>query len=178
MHNEGIIISRMLGGPTAPLWLGLVGLAYCHLPSGSSQRSLDSLFQPSPHLLTPTVLCYGVGMCVVVLQLHLQMIFPLHCILLTLSFKRRNSLPLIRSLSPTVLIQPFLFSQSGLPGWLVVNSPTAKAGDMSSIPGSERPHGGGNGNSLQYSCLGNLVNRGAWRAPVHGVSNSWTQLSD
>ena len=138
----------------------------------------DSVFQPSPRLLTPTVPSYGVGTCVVVLQLHLQMIFPLHCILLTLCFKRRNSLPRIRSLSPTVLIQPFLFSQSGLPGWLVANSPIDKAGDLSSIPGLERPHGGGNGNSLQYSCLGNPVNRGAWRAPVHGVSNSWTQLSD
>ena len=37
--------------------------------------------------------------------------------------------------------------------------------------------GGGNGNALQYSCLGNYMNRGAWRATVHGVTKSQTQLS-
>ena len=66
----------------------------------------------------------------------------------------------------------------GFPGGSLVNSPTAEAGDVSSIPGLERSHGEGNGNSLQYSCLGNPMNRGAWRATVCGVSNSWTQLSD
>ena len=47
----------------------------------------------------------------------------------------------------------------------------AKAGDSGFIPGSERaPGGGGNGNPLQYSCLGNLTDRGAWWATVHGVA--------
>ena len=45
----------------------------------------------------------------------------------------------------------------------------AKAGDSGFIPGSERAPGGGNGNRLQYSCLGNLMGRGAWWATVHGV---------
>ena len=44
------------------------------------------------------------------------------------------------------------------------------AGDASSIPVSERSPGGGNGNLLQYSCLENPMDRGAWRAVVHGVA--------
>ena len=48
---------------------------------------------------------------------------------------------------------------------------------MSLIPGLGRSPGGGNGNPLQYSCLENSVDRGAWRATVHGVSKSQTRLS-
>ena len=48
---------------------------------------------------------------------------------------------------------------------------------MGSIPGSGRSPEGGNGNPLQYSCLGNPMDRGAWRATVHGVSKSQTRLS-
>ena len=44
-------------------------------------------------------------------------------------------------------------------------------------PWSERGPGGGNGNTLQYSCLGNAMDRAAWRPTVHGVSESWTWLS-
>ena len=44
------------------------------------------------------------------------------------------------------------------------------AGDMSSIPGWERYPEEGNGNPLQYSCLGNPMNKGAWWATVHGVT--------
>ena len=56
----------------------------------------------------------------------------------------------------------------------------ATAGDLDSglIPGSGRSPGEGNGSSLQYSCLENPKDRGAWRATVHGVIKSWTQLSD
>ena len=43
-------------------------------------------------------------------------------------------------------------------------------GDSGLIPGSERSPGEGNGNSLQHSCLGNLVERGNWWATVHGVA--------
>ena len=42
------------------------------------------------------------------------------------------------------------------------------------IPGSRRSPGVGNGNPLQYSCLKNLMDRGAWRAAVHGVTKSQT----
>ena len=49
---------------------------------------------------------------------------------------------------------------------------------MDLISVSERSPGGENGNPLQYSCLENLMDRGAWRATVHGVAKSWTQLSE
>ena len=51
------------------------------------------------------------------------------------------------------------------------------AGDMGLILGSERCPGVGNGNSLQYSCLGNPMDRGDWWATVHGMAKSWTRLS-
>ena len=50
------------------------------------------------------------------------------------------------------------------------------AGDTGSIPGLERSPGGGHGNPLQYSCLENPMDRGAWQATVHGVTKSWTCL--
>ena len=46
------------------------------------------------------------------------------------------------------------------------------------IPGSGRSLGEGNGNPFQYSCLGNPMDREAWRVTVHGVAKSWTRLSD
>ena len=49
--------------------------------------------------------------------------------------------------------------------------------EMGSIPGSGRSHGVGNDNPLHYSCLENSMDRRAWRATVHGVTKSWTQLS-
>ena len=48
------------------------------------------------------------------------------------------------------------------------------AGDLGSIPGSGRSREEGNGNPLQYSCLGNRMDRGAWRATVHEVAKSQT----
>ena len=48
---------------------------------------------------------------------------------------------------------------------------------MGSIPGSERSPGEGNGNPLQYSCLENPMDRGAWWAAVHGVTKSWTGVN-
>ena len=53
---------------------------------------------------------------------------------------------------------------------LVVKNPPANAGDSGSIPGSGRSLGEGNGNPLQYSCLENPTERGAWQATVHGVA--------
>ena len=50
--------------------------------------------------------------------------------------------------------------------------------DMGSIPGLGNSPGGGNGNPLQYSCLENPMDRGAWWATVHGVAKSQTLLSD
>ena len=62
---------------------------------------------------------------------------------------------------------------------LVVKNPPANAGDMSdigSIPGWGRSPGGGHGNPLQFSCLKNLMDRGAWRAKVHRVAKRRTRL--
>ena len=64
------------------------------------------------------------------------------------------------------------------PGGAVVKNPPANVGDAGSIPGSGRPPGDGNGNPLQYSCLANLMDRGAWRAKVHRITKSQTQVSD
>ena len=55
------------------------------------------------------------------------------------------------------------------------NSP-ANAGDTGSTPGSRRPPGEGKGNPLQYSCLENAMDRGAWRAAVPGAAQSQTRL--
>ena len=66
----------------------------------------------------------------------------------------------------------------GFPGGSVVKNRPANARDMSSIPELGGSPGGGNGNPLQYSCLENSMDRGAWQAIVHGVAKSQTWLSD
>ena len=68
----------------------------------------------------------------------------------------------------------------GFRGGSGVKSPSVNAGDAGergSIPGLGRSFGEGNGNPLQYSCLENSMDGGVWRAIVHGVSKSRTQLS-
>ena len=57
----------------------------------------------------------------------------------------------------------------GFPGASVVKNLPAVAGDVGSIPGLGRSPGGGYGNPLQYSCLENPMDRGAWQVTVHGV---------
>ena len=64
-------------------------------------------------------------------------------------------------------LPPFL----GSPGASVVKkNPPASAGDIDLIPALGRSHNEGNGNALHYSFLGNLMDRGAWQATVHGVA--------
>ena len=63
---------------------------------------------------------------------------------------------------------------SGFPGGSGVKNPPANVGDVGLISGLERSLGGGNGNRLQYSCLGNAMDRGGWWAAVHGISKSRT----
>ena len=81
--------------------------------------------------------------------------------------------------SPVVLL---IFTSShstrGFPGGSEVKAYACNAGDLGFIPGLERSPGKGNDNPLQYSCLGNSMDRGAWRARVHGITKSQTQLSD
>ena len=57
----------------------------------------------------------------------------------------------------------------GFPDSSVIKNLPTNAGDVLSIPGSGRSPGEGNGHPLQYFCLGNLMDRGAWRAAVHGI---------
>ena len=66
----------------------------------------------------------------------------------------------------------------GFPGDSVVKNPPANAGDSVLIPGLEKSPGEGNGNPLQYCCLENPMDKGAWWATVHEVVKSQTQLSD
>ena len=60
----------------------------------------------------------------------------------------------------------------------MVKASACNAGDPGSIPGSGRSLGEGNGNPLQYSCLENSMDGGAWWATVHGVAKSRTRPSD
>ena len=69
------------------------------------------------------------------------------------------------------------YSYLGFPGGSVGKESACNEGDASSIPGSKFP-GEGNGNSLQYSCLENSMDKVAWQAIVHRVAKSPTQLSD
>ena len=62
----------------------------------------------------------------------------------------------------------------GLSWWLSGEESACRAGDGGFISGSGRCPGGGHGNPLQCSCLGNPMDRGAWRATVHGAAKSWT----
>ena len=78
-----------------------------------------------------------------------------------------------------ILAKIFL-SLQGFLGGAVVKNPSANTGDaraVGSIPGSGRSPGVGNGHPLQYFCLENPMDRGAWRATVHGVAKSQTRLS-
>ena len=61
-------------------------------------------------------------------------------------------------------------AEAGLLGWLSGKEFACNAGDVGSIPGSERSPREGNGNPLQNSCLENPMDRGAWEATVHGVA--------
>ena len=64
------------------------------------------------------------------------------------------------------------------PGGSDSKASACSMGDPDLIPGSGRSPGEGNVNPLQYSCLENSLDGGAWWATVHGVTKSWTQLSD
>ena len=91
------------------------------------------------------------------------------------TFKNIRSLSLSLSLCVCVCVCVCIYVA------LVVKNPPPKAGDSrdtGSIPGSGRSPGEGNGNPLQYSCLGNSMDRGAWRVTVHLVAKSRIRLSD
>ena len=70
------------------------------------------------------------------------------------------------------------YHTQGLPWCHKGKESTCKAEDMGLIPGLGRSSAEGNGNPLQYSCLENSMDRGVWRATVHGVAKNWRWLSD
>ena len=80
-----------------------------------------------------------------------------------------SAVPWMQTQNCTSMLIPSRASQVAL---VVKNLPAGDIRDSGSIPGSGRSLGGGHGNPLQYSCLENPMDRGAWRAIVHRVSKS------
>ena len=85
----------------------------------------------------------------------------------------------IKPIDPETVVDIWviLHKLKSFPGGAVVKNLPANAEDareVSLIHGSGRSLGGGNSNPLQYSCLENSMDRGAWWATIHGVGNSWT----
>ena len=72
------------------------------------------------------------------------------------------------------ILSPCLFNLWNFPGGSEVKASACNAGDLGSILGSGRSPGEGNGNPLQYSCLENPMDGGAWWATVHGIAESDT----
>ena len=66
----------------------------------------------------------------------------------------------------------------GFPGCSVIKTTPANAGYVGLTPRSGISPEEGNGNPLQYACLGNPMDRGIWRATVHAITKSWMRLSD
>ena len=111
------------------------------------------------------------------------------CIFFSISsikFKTRSDSRVVSDsrLHPEMMLNIYITSNvytGSFPGSSVVKNPPASAGDArdpGSIPGSGRSSGEGNGEPLQYSHLENPMDGGAWRATVHGIAKSQTQLSD
>ena len=73
-----------------------------------------------------------------------------------------------------IIIIIYNYFTKGFPRGSNGKESTCNAGDPGFIPGSGRSPGAGQGNPLQYSCLENSIDRGAWWATVHGVAKSWT----
>ena len=105
-----------------------------------------------------------------------------YCMIL-LIFKNRQNSPLVIEIRTPESMQGgdwfnFLGPWKDFPVAQVIKESACNAEDQGSIPGLGRSSGKGNDNSLQYSCLENSMDREAWQATVHGVSNSQTQLSN
>ena len=102
-------------------------------------------------------------------------VYKLPCLLLRLPWVRGrqyNIFPRAQTWTPN------WGSLGGFPCSSGGKESACNAGDLGSIPGSGRSPGGGNGNPLQYSCLENPMDRGTWQTVIHGVTKSWTRLSD
>ena len=75
---------------------------------------------------------------------------------------------------PEILIILSPYTSLGFPGGSDSKESACNAGNLDLLPGSGRSHGEGNGYPLQYSCLENSMDRGAWQTTVHGITQSWT----
>ena len=80
----------------------------------------------------------------------------------------------VGQIESSIDIYTLLCVKLGFPGSLNGKASAYNAGEPGLIPGSERSPGVGNGNPLQYSCLENSMDQGAWQATVHGVAKGWT----
>ena len=76
-----------------------------------------------------------------------------------------------------IRIKNEIMRAEGFPGDSDGKESACNAGDMGLMHGLRRSPGEGSGYPLQYSCLENSMDRGAWQAAVHGVTKSWTRLS-
>ena len=81
------------------------------------------------------------------------------------------------TLTRVILYRGACLPSSGFPGGSDKKESACNAGDLGSIPGSERAPGG-HGSPLQYPFLENPTDRRAWWVIVHSIARSWTQLSD
>ena len=128
--------------------------------------------------MNDTILTLKIRLCAYWSKVDLASLPFIHLVILTylevMSAGWLNKLSLAYILLSTTIIW------HGFPGGSVVKNLPANAGDardVCSIPGWGRFPGEGNGTPLQYSCLENSMNRGAWRATVHGVTKSQTGLN-
>ena len=103
-----------------------------------------------------------------IFDLQILSIYFFHCFWVKLNFCH---IILARSRSPHLGFLLLFTRDPGLPQWLSGKESACDAGNMGSIPGLGRSPGEGNGNALQYSCLGNPLDRGAW----HGLQSMWLQ---
>ena len=93
-------------------------------------------------------------------------------------FPTSNALSPVKSIYEQTLHFIAIFTVQGFSGGSDGKGSAYNAGDLALIPGSGRSPGEGNGNPLQYSCLENSMDRGAWQTTVLGVAKSWTWLSN
>ena len=156
-------------------WYSIAWL-YHILFTHSSALSIGCLYPlPIVVMLLWTWMCkYFSEIFSVPLGMYLEVEFLDHMVILFLIFWGTTILFFIVVVS---FYNP-IDSAQGFPFLFILTDTVWNTGDTCLIPGSGRSPGEGNRNPLQYSCLENSMDRGAWQATVHGVTKSWAQLSD